>query len=109
MGTSEGAQKRLANPAFREKFKNHSWHRFEYGKGQFGHIPDGFEKRLLILIESGTTTTDIYYHFLIERRMSRPSVMSLFATSGVYFRLPESGDEISDARRLELQLLSISE
>jgi hypothetical protein len=64
---------------------------------------------LLILIENGSRPTDIYYHFLLERRLSRPSIMSLLQTSGVHFRLPESGDEISDARRLELQLLSISD
>jgi hypothetical protein len=66
-------------------------------------------QELLTLIENGIPTADIYYHFLTVRHLSRPSVMSLLNTSGVWFRLPESGDEISDARRLELQLLSITD
>jgi hypothetical protein len=46
MGTSEGARKRLADPAFREKLKNHPWKgATDFGKSKFGHIPEGFEKR----------------------------------------------------------------
>jgi hypothetical protein len=64
-------------------------------------------EELVTLISNGTPTADIY-EFLLKR-LKRPSIISLLKSSGVEFPLPPTGDDITDARRLELQLLSISE